>query len=420
MDPRQRQINIHNYKVTAKAILDRLGKIGRVEQMETDAELRRSRRVAEAAIKAVAGTNPDFVSIGALDRLASNLSTVDAQLAQIQSHKDEVNLHPSFLSTLSPALDGAVEEIDVVRASEEPITKKAALEGLGQLELDANALGRKTKSLFEAEIRKLSSEVQTLEKTQLELQVTLREEKLRADKLIVEFQEKFHTGEEGRAKAFSLKLENEYDRRISEFIRESRKKYKEVADSYESGTSELIERTKALVKSIEKHAETAEVLAQAIARKGLNDQFFTRSKVQNRYAIFWQVITMVAAVSAIVLLAIIVFSTIDSESNVTWQQLLPKLLLTGIIGSVARWAAKLEKYYRNEATQNARLSLELATITPFISTLSDDSQKQITEALVDRYFLGQSGNPTSTDRDDIPFPDALSLIRRRSAKETEE
>jgi len=156
------------------------------------------------------------------------------------------------------------------------------------------------------------------------------------------------------------------------------------------------------------------VLCQLKSRKkSLQNDFIIQADKEKDRAWWWNFATFLAV--GLLLLAIgyifvhtIIVSLPPDQSS--YPQILSKFLVTGVIGIVARWTSRQANRHLAEERRLRKLSLELATINPFLNNLPGEIQFKVKEHLAMKYY-GNSNEEKAPFGEITPIHDGESGIK---------
>jgi len=404
------KIRQHQVFAELDDLLDKLNYEEPFTDEKTKGAIERLIKVLEKATKILSGADETFIANVHLDNLLSYIQSIKPQFTGLINQRSNVSAQAPHRGNIETYTDSILVTLSQIRGIVAPISQNSVFEKLGYIKINADAKLQEIEKALEKQITESKENLTNLETKTTELSDSIRDEKIRADNLITQFQSEFSDGQKERDDKFIKKFEKEFAPKINNQVTESKRQFEALKTEIDTKLIQLADDSDAIMATLNNHTNKAGLVAQAIAQKAIQTEYEETARIERKDANIWKWITLGISVVMIAVIGITLYFTVILNQPASIETLLPKFLLTAILVGVARWTAKLQKNHLEESRKFKRLSLELHTIAPFIATLEEKDQRQITIQLVDRFFIGKShdssnnGHSSPSDDDAFKFP----------------
>ncbi|HMO82146.1 MAG TPA: hypothetical protein PKD24_15260 [Pyrinomonadaceae bacterium] len=393
------KIEQHGVYKAIETIISDIDDLDPLEDKESAANLKRVREILERTLKILTGGNPYFKSRSTLDSIESNLTSLTTSLGEVVTHSTNPELLATYFEQMEPHLSQILNYAGQIRAVASPISENSAIEKVGSIRLNALAQTNKIRKEVNEEIKEVRTSLIDIDEKLQGLVADIAAEKARADSLINQFQADFNAGQKQRDAEFSEKLKKEYSKEVSNVISGLKSEVNRLVASTENTVRQWAVKNEELMATLEGHIEKAGLTAQTIAATILKAGYEETAEKQKDDATFWSRVTIGVSVIMVVFVGVMLVQSLIVDKPFSPESILPKALFTAVLVGVARWSAKLERRHSEASRSYEELSLELSTIAPFIATLPEELQREITKQLVPNYFVGRRF-PNNRDAED--------------------
>lgn len=308
----------------------------------------------------------------------------------------------SFKANPTPtALQNAVTHIDqTAMSSLYSLPGKASSEGTAELGQIANAYYQQIQSL----LRKIEEEKQELDTGITDSVRTI--EVLAND---IKEAEKQIAQQKSDAAAVAAELRRDFTKTDQEF----REKFGALTDEQKSAHLAQLEEARAaaanLIDELGKKRDEAADIVQIVGNIGVTGNYQKIAIEQGKQANTWRIVTFVVFIVAAGFGA---FTLIEfGKDKIEWTAALVRMAYSFVIATIALYTGKESARHRSTADAARRRELELASLGPFIESLSEEKREAIRERLTERYFGGQD---TPHKVDPIVAPEEVKKLLEKS------
>lgn len=255
----------------------------------------------------------------------------------------------------------------------------------------------------------IAVEISSLRTQITDLSTELTAERTRFSSTVNDFQTQFSSAQESRVNLFAIdqgkrqdlfsELFNTFTQKLNEQNTEFSKQREDIArvhkDEIDTLRDEFVNKANNLHEEILEHKTAVEKLVGVIGNLGVTSGYLKAANVAKVTVRVWQVITVIAMVTLIII-ACLVFLP-DIKSGFTWAGFAGRVFVTLTIGALAAYAGTQADKYQKVERNNRRLALELEAIGPFIAPLSEDKQADFRIMIGDRSFGQGEGTHSGLD-----------------------
>jgi hypothetical protein len=174
------------------------------------------------------------------------------------------------------------------------------------------------------------------------------------------------------------KFNNSFDK----FLTASKDQFDNLNDSFKT-------QSEAQIKSIEEKKAYAEKIVGLIANTGMVGGYQRTANEERKGFIIWRRIATWSFV-ALIGFALVTF-LITVNGHFEWGSLLGRLLVTITFALLAGYAGLQAEKHQKAERFNRTMELEIASIDPFLATLSDEERNQVKKQMAEKIF-GQNNN----------------------------
>ncbi|MDP9580215.1 UNVERIFIED_ORG: hypothetical protein J2X74_006107 [Bacillus sp. 1751] len=357
--------------------------------------------------------DPWLVSTSTMNNINSPISQVLAEINAYNNDKNEQRLNNilSYLENLLVYLSQLVvpktsEDIEGVKSAVISFRKSVG-QHLGYVERDCTntsaALTKNTEKLNDlttsiesqkARIDSIINEFQNqflqtqsqrneefttfTKKGEQDLIGTLREFQGTFEQQTLTQQESFDSLTEG----FQEQIENQ-QQSFDSLTEGFQQRIKTQRESFDTLVADLKTNLQTELDQIKDMNQEAEKILGIMSMKGLAQGYQKIANSESQKAFVWN------AISILSLVGILWFGykfIILHEGAMSWTSLISRIVLTGVGITLFTYCAKQATNHRNEERRNRKIELELASLDPYLKDLEPEKQKEVKQALVDKYF----------------------------------
>lgn len=377
----------------------------------------RAKAVATHARKILDQADPLLISIGNLNNISLTL-----QQARVEINNFIANLNPGHWTNAQAQLDNCLIHLAAVPLQDH--------HGIEDMRKSASTYRMSVADLFEA----IKRDGEEISKSQTELQNKINDatneitaQKQRLDTAISTFQQQFSEAQQARQSEFSASeqartsaaQENEEGRQLSfEAAQKQRdeleKSNAEAAkESHSNLIAELKSNTNETISTIEQQKIHAQKLVGIISNTGMAYGFQANANKERDEANTWKNVAALSLIAWIFIGGI--FFALTYDKDLTFAAVARQFLLSTPFVLLAGFAAlQVNRHQKNER-QMRQAELEIASIDPFLATLSDEDRNEVKREFANRYF-GQK----ETEHKQEPSPSNLIELAGTLAKLAQE
>lgn len=197
--------------------------------------------------------------------------------------------------------------------------------------------------------------------------------------------------EEKRIEIFKNQM-NVFESTISKLITDSGQKIQDLIKNYE-------DQVKSKIDFIENQKVYAEKIVGLVSITGMSGGYQRVANEELKSYKFW---TMVAFFSllGLVIFALVSFHSVASKETFEWGELLSRLLVTIPFALLAGFAGLLAERHKRTERINRQRELEIASIDPFLATLTDEERNQVKKQVAAKIFGEKNSDDSLTgDKD---------------------
>lgn len=376
------------------ALLDLQSRIASIEGTNpSDADiiegLDRLRQIVNKVLSSLEAGDPNMIPRQALDQINSNAQNAANQLSNYQTNKNKQHI------------DNANEQADGMLVQLRSLPVPESVRDIDNLR-DAitsfrRSMGQHTHNVQD-EFRNLSKEFNDLSKRIAEAVNEISAQKSRLDTAIVSYQQQFSQAEEIRREQFSTS-EKGRDERFEKLIAAHRDEITNQIETMRAAWADLVKNTednfnvkekafgqdgRTLLDKLAEYKEQAEKTLHAIGIAGMASGYNKVANSERKAAWLWHGITGLFLVGLVVFAIIAFESTLRGEFSIGIFGARAFVALAFGIG--VAWAARQAGMHQAAEQRSRRMELELASISPYLATLPEDSQNQVKQELAERLF----------------------------------
>jgi hypothetical protein len=154
-------------------------------------------------------------------------------------------------------------------------------------------------------------------------------------------------------------------------------------NTFNSLIADLKTKVKTELDQIHAMNKEAEKIVGIISMKGLAHGYQKIANDEGKKAFWWNIGSLISMVAVIVFGVIFLLM---HKGALEWTALVSRIVLTGVGITLFTYCAKQATNHRNEERRNRKIELELASLDPYLKDLEPTKQKEVKQALVDKYF----------------------------------
>ena len=374
----EEKINEHPSLSTADEVRSLLDVLEELDlSTEARESLHRLRRVTDLFLNQVASADPELTSMQALKSADQQFSIIKQELTQYKS-----NQNSNHITNASAAADSVLSS---ARALWVPVMDLDLEQVRDAISSFRKSVGQNAR-YAEQELEATRNAIDSLREEADELKASIKEQKVRLDSVVSEFQSQFSKAEEARRSesAGVIKGEQEkmeqlrssYEEQFETAIEESKTKLNDVSE-------ELSVKAENIISEIDTFKGKAERLIHVIANTGMVGGYQRVANEERRVGRFWDGVSLLSLAGMIGFAIYAFHGTFD---DFDLRVFLARFGVILTFGALAGYSARqADKHHRVER-RNRRVELELASIDPFLAELPDEERNQIKAAVADRMF----------------------------------
>jgi tetratricopeptide (TPR) repeat protein len=338
--------------------------------------------------KALDQADPLLVVPGNLSNIASYLQQAKAEIGNFVANKNighwnTTQTHlDNCLAQLAALPRQTPEGIDGMREAATGY-RTAISEMLGLIKKDGDVVTQQQAAL-QTKIAEATTEITA--------------QKQRLDTAIATFQQQFSEAQQTRQTEFTsaeqartqaaAKSEQERQEAFDEAEEDRAEAEKKASADAAQRHSELVTKLKAdgdaIIAKMEKQREHAEKLIGIITDTGMAYGYQKTANEERGRAGFWKI---VAVVSLVVWIAVgVAFFFMTYQMDLNWPTVARQLLISTPFILLAGFAALQVSRHQKSERGLRQAELELASIDPFLATLSNDERNEVKREFATRYF----------------------------------
>jgi len=349
---------------------------------------------------------PDLLPPGLLETVRTNLKSTRGDMQNYANEKDVRRLQEA-----NNRIDGVLPStfglpVPFKQQGLEQISKQIT-EQRKRLDADAQKLRE--------QIQALSAELKKLQDATKATTGEINQQKSRLDTAIADFQKQFSEAQAARQAEFA-KSEKSRSDACSELLRRVEEDHKSMSEARHSQFEEWFSKVDALAAELRKehHQKAneeidlitkmrlqAEKIVGLIGEHGMVRGYQTQADKSREAFRFWSATAVCALLSWIVIGLIAFWLTF--REDLTWSTVARQFLISTPFLLLATFAGYQAFVQQMSATRFRRRELEIASLEPFLATLTQEDSNEIKKLMVPKFF-GHG------DLDDTPPPPDLSAI----------
>ncbi len=320
----------------------------------------------------------------------ANLDQLNSAITQVFTHWPQFILNGDW-NILTAPCDSLLTHIAQLSSKQRPIPKSYS-ELLGTLRNKTAEMLRQireAKRQQDEEADEFETRLKTFAQTLQTHGTEVEKQKTRMDALINEQQETFSNAQNTRTQEFS------------DFISERSTDCEKTQAEQEARSKELHrQQTQAgreKVDELQVHCDHAKEIVGIIGNIGVTGNY---QKIANEEQTAANVFRWIAVgcFAAMLIAVIVVLVGSFNTPKCDWTMALFRVLTAGIFAAPAIYCAMESSKHRKKEQENRKLELELASISPFLEKLNDETkEREILERLAPEYFgnrtIGENGTP---------------------------
>ncbi|GAB4317845.1 MAG: hypothetical protein Kow0074_06690 [Candidatus Zixiibacteriota bacterium] len=431
---------IHGELAQLDSLLNSIGSSDAIqaEQLEAFGRVRQFRDSLSHALSAI---SPLLVTEKQLDSILPPLRKLAATLREFADNND-----PALLLTANNHVDELIPLLVNLRVPQSAEDVAELRDTVRSFRISA---GQHAANL-EREIHKLEARITALNTKLSDIDSEAKAQKGRVDSVIAEFQKQFSDAEERRrisveesAKALQVKhevlmsnaerqllttitdhktrlgeIEKQLDRltrdvevnledlssstkdRLETLIESEMSKFEEVRDAHSKSSAEALEE-------LDQRRSEAAKLIQLISDIAVTGDY---SKTADRHERAANRLRWAALVFMTLMVAVASVTVWHGVTAFDWRLTILRMLTTLIFAIPAYYAARESEGHRRAANRSRRMQLELASIDPYLSSVSDAHREELKTKLAEKFFAQPEAELSATEKN-IAARDLFDLLK---------
>lgn len=346
-------------------------------------QMERVLQFATLARQRLAGTHAALTSVAALSALQRAVAQANTELASFRSSKNFGHilnaanaLDAAGFSALSQVLgaDTASNQAALGEIADQYMARAHKM--LASLEEAKTTLAKQNEALA-VQLAEQAAQIKTLSETVVQ-------QKADAQATTAEVKRDYALAETDLRKQFQDSLEKQAKEQEA-MIAEQKELFQTLRTSAETQASDFVSQLQG------KRDEAARIV-QIVGNIGVTGNYQTIAEKEGTSANIWRLITfgvfvVAAGFGALTLLEF-------GQAGISWQAALVRMVFAFVVASIALYTGRESARHRTNSDAARRAELELASLGPFMESLSPEERNEIRKTLAPRYFGNQSAPHT--------------------------
>lgn len=337
---------------------------------------------------ALDSVEPWHVSLTTLSNIHSHTSQILSNLTAFIN-----NNHESYINAINSSIDGLLiylSQLLIVKTPED-------IEGVKESVISLRRSISQHLSNIDKESSTTSNMLIKNQEKINDLSSAIDNQKTRIDSIINDFQNQFLQTQDNRSSEFNEFLKSHKDQH-EKLMAEHKETFNDICSDFQNQSDIIKSEIDTLINEfrnnfnnelsmINEMNKEAEKTLGAMSMKSLASGYQRISRNEWVQSIIWNIFS-VASIIAVLWFSYKFIILYDGE--LSWITLISRGMLTGIGVTLFAYCAKQASNHRIEERRNRKIQLELASLNPYIKDLDDKDQKEIKQALIAKYFVGDS------------------------------
>lgn len=191
-------------------------------------------------------------------------------------------------------------------------------------------------------------------------------------------------------------------------------KIRDYIDNTISETNEIYNKG---IENLQSKEERAQELLELISRDSISGSYQQSAAEEKKTADWLRALSLGFMVFMTIIMAVSLWDSVSPDFN--WQSAMFRVAIVMILSIPAAYLAKESSKHRELQNSHHRVSLELKSVDPYLSSLPNDKRVLIKEKLAERIFMG--GDAKETRRDQTPINTheiVTSLIKKLDSEKS--
>lgn len=337
----------------------------------------RSNSIASYAHRLLDSADPFLIPFSTLNNLSSAFAQAKAEISAFVG-----NSNAAHWQNIQSHLDSALLNLVSIPAQSAP--------GIEQMRISAENYRSTISHLLDS----IRADGDGVSRAQAELQnkindatAEVQNQKQRIDNAIATFQQQFSEAQQARQNEFTAEKERRDNAET--------KAAEAAANTHAELIKDLNSKAANLLSEIEERKQHVQKLVGIIANTGMAYGFQKTANDERSAARLWQIVA--ACSLAIWIIAGCVFFALTYDKDLTLTAVARQFMISTPFVLLSGFAAlQVSRHQRNERSMR-QAELEIASIDPFLSTLSDEDRNAVKREFATRYFGQREVEPKQAD-----------------------
>lgn len=363
--------------------------LGHKISKEATAEIERIRQVQRYVGDILRSSEPNLVTIQALDSIADAANHAHQELSMFLATGDE-----NYLQRAQNACDGVLRAAGEIRIASPSESAEATREAV-------TSFRRSAKQIL-SDLQKQQSDIQSqahVLRKQLDAAITeLNAQKGRIDAAISEYQQQFSSAEGARSEQFNRTL-GDLSGQLNSLMDKQRSRFDDIGQTAQlsfttlQGTlaSELLEVKRVgqeqagdVIDDLNSMRKQAQELLQVVGNIGMTGDFQKAAISARRRLFVWQTLA-VGSIAGLIVFAILAFHS-TTQDGFSWAIVATRGFVALAFGILAAFASRQADRSEAAETRNRRYQLELSSIDAYLVSLPVDRRHEVKVRLAEKLF----------------------------------
>jgi len=395
MDPWEQKLQDSGIVASVDSLESRLDGYSEAELSIDDREyLLKIRAVNEQVRAIVEAVDPKIVNYSAVSAVVGHINNASSYIGSWNG-----GASPSYLSTYAVnEIDSALQQIPLISAAMNIPEARSAITNLrrsvarqktivdnitSRIEQNGSladtTIDEKLTEFKESIEAKVSLTTEKLDGISTEadgIETQLDEVRVAVNKLTTEQNEVFNTSQTNRTKEFEEFLKTQEGEADGIFTSISSKSVSEL--------NEVKGRAEQSAELADEARLKSEELLGIVSQNALINDYSKNGKHEQKWALVWQIITVLSLLAAIITGAYLALST---GSDTSWQKLIARLAILIATGGLAAYAASQASEHTQTQRQSEHLALQLSAVRPYLADIyNKDERDKLLIKLAEKFF----------------------------------
>lgn len=205
-----------------------------------------------------------------------------------------------------------------------------------------------------------------------------------------------------QATAYYDEDDDRHEEQVKRFDTEFEALKTEIDTAAKEAASTTAAQAKEMIKNLQEHLDTAKSLVEMIGEVTMTGHYQKNASEQKKAADNWRIATVVVTALTVAWAVGLAAYGLSHRADRDWFDYVSRIGVTVTLAALAGYLGTQARTHRRRETNYRALELELATLDPFLSSMSDDERHRIKAHLAMRYFIGVDPDATAVTLEELP------------------